>query len=178
MIKKILSLIYWLFFIALLLIAGLYFFSNPRSNTKFSLYAVESGSMSPAIPQGSIVLVQQSPTYKKNDIINFRDPANPKKTTTHRITKVNDNKEPTKITYVTKGDANKTIDIEERSSGDVIGKVSYSLPFLGYIVLFAKTQIGFIIFIVIPVTLIVYTELINIKNEIAKMLKNRKKKND
>jgi hypothetical protein len=99
---------------------------------------------------------------------------NPKLTTTHRIyeVKIEDGKEQ----YITKGDANDAPDSVPTSKDLVLGKTIFSIPLLGYPVSFAKTREGLIILVVIPATIIVYSEAITIKNEAAKLLAERRKR--
>lgn len=143
------------------------------------LFTVESGSMSPKIPTGSIVISKPSNTYQKGDMITFKSAAdsgnnNPKYTTTHRIYEVKSTKG--KEEYVTKGDANNAPDITPTGKDLVLGKAVFSIPLIGYPIAFAKTRDGLIILVIIPATIIIYSELMNIKNEAKKLIKERKKK--
>jgi signal peptidase len=167
-VKTIINLIYYLIFFVLVLIAGAYLFTNPKIKTNFMLFAVETGSMSPKIPQGSIVLIQKRDSYQNGDVITFRDEGNPKSSVTHRVVDVSEDKDLGKISYRVRGDANEDPDPELVQSTRVLGRTVFSLPFVGYAVVFAKTQMGFILLIVVPATLIISSELGNIKNEITK----------
>jgi len=140
------------------------------------LYTVQSGSMSPTIPTGSVIFSRTEPTYAVGDIITFkpeseRQMKKPINTTTHRITRIETNDQ--KTTYKTKGDANNAEDGFLVANDLVMGRCFLSLPFLGFPLSFAKTQTGLIVLIVIPATIIVYNELMNIKKEIAKLLKKK-----
>jgi len=55
-----------------------------------------------------------------------------------------------------------------------VGKVELSIPFVGYPIAFAKTLPGLIVLIIVPGTIIVYNELLNIKKEIIELLKKKK----
>ncbi len=81
-------------------------------------------------------------------------------------------------TFQTKGDANEDPDYNDISENLVIGKVIFSFPYLGRVVSFAKTQIGFIVLVIIPATIIVYSELMSVKNELKKKFKKSVKKED
>lgn len=179
-IRNISNKVYWLIFICLIvisLLAMLSEFGIPKQN---QILVVQSGSMEPAIKTGSIVIVQPNNNYSKGDIITFKKiiavDANTRRLQliTHRIWDVKKVKEG--ITYITKGDANKSPDMESINKDYVIGKVAFSVPYIGYPVGFAKTQNGFILLIVIPATIIIYSELVNIKNEAMRLLKERKTK--
>lgn len=137
------------------------------------MYAVKSGSMEPKIPTGSLVFDEKSSGYKVGDVITFRIPNN-KDTVTHRIVQIKtDLKNDT--FYVVKGDANQASDPNPVPKDDVVGKVSHSVPYFGYLVSFVKTLPGLIIFIIIPATIIIYQELVNIKTEIAKIRATKRK---
>jgi signal peptidase I len=164
---------YGLFTFLLLIIAlaviGSYFNING-----YKIYTVQSGSMEPAIQTGSVVIDHQSDIYEKGDVVSFSPNKDPKNIVTHRILA---SKTENGITYfATKGDANSTPDIDVIQSSMILGKVILSIPLLGYPIAFARTQTGLILLIIIPATIIVYSELVNIKNEIAKSLAERRKK--
>ena len=137
------------------------------------LFTVLSGSMEPAIKTGSMVLVSPQEKYIVGDVITFKTEAErnsrqPKETITHRITGII--MEEGMEEYITKGDANSSQDGGKVDKGLVVGKTVLTLPYLGYIGAYAKTQAGLIILVIIPATLIIYSEMVSIKNEIVKML--------
>jgi len=170
---------YWITVTSLLLVAGITaapIFDTPNG---IKLYTVQSGSMTPEIPVGSLVITKPLSDYQKNDIITFKteqDRAikNPKHTITHRIYEIKT--ENNKTEYITKGDANNTPDPKPVKKDLILGKVIFTVPFLGFPISFAKTKKGFISLIVIPATIIIYSEVLKIKNEIAKIFQEKKKK--
>ena len=123
---------------------------------------------------GSVVLVKPQDIYQKGDIVTVADPKNPKTPVTHRIFSIQD--ATAGATFQTKGDANESPDIEDRLQKDVLGKVYFSVPYVGYVVSYGKTRDGLIFLVIIPVTIIIYSELMTIKNETVKLLKDRKKR--
>lgn len=132
-------------------------------------FTVLTGSMTPTIPQGSIVYTQKNTSYQKGDIITFENKA--KQTVTHRIVeKVNKNKE---VFYKTKGDANNTADQELVSEKEIVGKNIFSIPHVGKITIFLKTPQGFISLIVFPILVFIGFELWNIKKEIEKNVEKK-----
>jgi signal peptidase I len=136
--------------------------------------------MEPAIKTGSLIFILPSKKYGEGDIITYksekdRDVKTPDITTTHRIIEIETEEE---YVYKTKGDANKSADISLVSEDLVLGKVVFSVPYFGHLIDFTKTQTGFILLIVIPATILVYGEILNIRKEAIKILKNRKKKGD
>lgn len=137
----------------------------------YKLYSVSTGSMSPIISAGSLVLVKPQPDYKTKDIVTFKT-QKPTETITHRI--VIKRQVDNQIQYLTKGDANKSKDTEILLKQNIIGKVLFSVPFVGNIVSYSKTLQGLVILIIIPATLLIYSEIINIKNETIRLIKERK----
>lgn len=105
---------------------------------------VLSGSMEPAIPVGSIVMIKPMDTesLRIGDVICYR--ASDAMLVTHRITEISE------TGFVTKGDANEEIDQKIVNQKDVVGSVVLSLPFIGYLGSFVRTPVGFIILLVLP----------------------------
>jgi signal peptidase I len=174
LIRKTGKILYGLVFAVLIIIAGLVAISVFKIPGNYKLLTVQSGSMEPSIKKGAVVVVKPAVDYQKGDVITVVEPANPKVSLTHRIFEIKE--KDGKTFYVTKGDANDTPDMEERPKENVVGKVLFSVPYVGYPVSFAKTQFGLIVLIIIPVIIIIYSELINIKNEAQRLLKERKKR--
>ncbi len=111
--------------------------------------------MSPTINTGDLVVVKPSLKYKKGDVVTFLSKTN--FNTTHRIISINNNQ------IETKGDANKTSDQEQINPSKIIGKVFYIIPYFGRLIMFVKSLPGLITLIIIPSTIIVYREFIQIK---------------
>ncbi len=139
---------------------------------------VRSGSMSPTIGVGSVAVVsarQNLPVYKTGDVIAFRSEKNSKTIITHRIVGV----EPLKsggIVYKTKGDANKDPDATLVKQENVLGKTHIVVPYVGKILAFAKSDIGFPLLIIFPAVFVILLEAISIIREIRK--KRRQHKNE
>ena len=137
----------------------------------FKVKIVLSGSMEPTIKTGSIVVVKPADDYKIGDIVTFQKRID-KEPTTHRIEEI-------RVVggspiYTTKGDANNAEDRGEIQKEEIIGKVLFSIPYLGYIINFVQKPIGFSLIIVLPAIVIVYDEAKKIWKEITK-LKNKGK---
>lgn len=176
-IKKVFNLVYTVFIVAIVTLAVAMAFSVLRGPFGLRVFVVQSGSMEPAIKTGSIVIILPQKEYQEKDVITFlADPKanlkDLKSTVTHRIVKVN--KDKNKVSYMVQGDANNASDREPIPASSVLGKVQLAVPWAGYAVAFTKTQVGFIMLVIVPATLIVYSELMNIKHEIAKMLAKKK----
>ncbi|HGE72703.1 TPA: signal peptidase I [Candidatus Poribacteria bacterium] len=140
----------------------------------YKFFTVDSGSMEPKIRTGSLVMVMRRKNYNLGDIITFKVPGS-KNTVTHRIIDIIETNHD--IYYKVKGDANKVSDSKPVFIENVIGKVIFAIPYLGFPISFAKTLQGLIVLIVIPSTIIIYSEILSIKNEVVKLMMNRRKKN-
>lgn len=89
----------------------------------------------PEIPTGAVVFTKEGEfSPKKGDIITFH---NGDTVVTHRVVK----KE--KDIFITKGDANKTEDPVPAEASQIIGRVVFHLPYLGYVIHFLKARIPF-----------------------------------
>lgn len=138
------------------------------------IFTVMTGSMEPTLKTGSLVFVKEGKDFKKDNIITFKKADDLKETITHRIVSVGE--EDGVKYYEVKGDANPSADSEKVGIYKVIGRVFFWIPFLGYIVSFAKTPVGVIFLVVIPATVIIYEEIGNIRKEVKKWKKEKKKK--
>ena len=123
-----------------------------------SLYIVQSGSMEPAMKTGSLAIVRstEADILAAGDVITFKD-ADSGKLITHRITGVNilgDSYE-----FITKGDANENVDQTAVAPADIIGKVMFSIPLIGYLLNIAQTKTGLLFMVMVPGALIIFLEL-------------------
>lgn len=158
------------FLVGLIIVVGISAIPFPHN---YKLYTVTSGSMEPTILRGSVVIVKPIKEYKVHDIVTIHT-QEPGKTVTHRIIKkIEKDKQ---VTFKTKGDANTSKDSEVLLPQNIIGKVFFSIPIIGYPIAFSKTLPGLIILIVIPATIIIYNELITIKNEALRLIQKRKQR--
>lgn len=159
-------------FLFILLLVFLSYFNNPL---KLRLYGVASQSMYPTLKKGDLILVKRQNNYKKGGIITFSNPIGIKKsdTVTHRIVDIK--KEKGHTIYKTMGDANNGPDGWKVGENNIVGITTYSLPLLGYIISASKTPYGFVLLILIPAFILLYTEIHNIKNELSNLFKSSKK---
>lgn len=134
-------------------------------------FIVQSGSMAPSIPVGSVVLVRTAPVYNQNDIITFHNEGKAQSIVTHRVVFARNTNG--QNTYITGGDVNKDVDRYEVKHADIVGKVYFTLPAIGYAVDFAKTPKGFILLVIIPATIIVYEEIRSVQRELAKLFRRK-----
>jgi len=163
------KIIYYVFIVFIGVIALLLIVSAFPITGNYKLMVVQSGSMTPAIKMGSVVVVKPADEYKIGDVISFGEVTRTKAPTTHRIYDI-------KVTegipsYITKGDANNAPDQREVLQREVIGKVLFSVPYIGFAVSAAQKPIGFMLIIIVPAVIIVYDEIRKIIEEVKKSKK-------
>jgi len=130
-------------------------------------YVVLSGSMEPAMSPGDVIIVNSVPAsaIERNDVITFggQDGDTP---TTHRVIEVVEQDGTT--AFRTQGDANEDPDgslvTPDELQGKVLSPGGYLLviPLIGYLINFASTQSGFVLFVAVPVSLLVLNEIWNV----------------
>ena len=101
-----------------------------------------SGSMTPTIPVGDIVVdapvtAAQASHFHVGQIISFRAAPGSPEIVTHRIVAVR--VQDGAVSYITKGDANNSADSTPRPASDVIGLYSFSIPRGGYVIVAMHT---------------------------------------
>ncbi len=101
------------------------------------LFYVSSGSMTPTIPVGSLILVKETDIdgIQVQDVITYMDGGTP---VTHRVIALDDGREQ----FITQGDANEIADPFPVEAEQIIGKVVHHIPFVGYLFPFLKSKHG------------------------------------
>lgn len=104
----------------------------PRA-THGSALTVLTGSMTPGIPVGSVVIVRpvDPGTLKVGDIATYQVAPGKAEYITHRIVRINAKKSPEVFRF--KGDANRGPDINPVPAGAIRGQVWFHVPYLGAI---------------------------------------------
>ena len=173
---KILKIIYSIFVAFIVVVALLLIVSVLPITGNYKIMIVQSGSMEPAIKQGSVVIIKPTSDYKIGDVITFGPYSKTKAPTSHRIydIKVVDGQP----VYITKGDVNNAPDAREIQEKDIIGKVLFDVPYIGYAVNFAKKPLGFGLIIIVPAAVIVIDEVKKIIHEIKEKKTNEVEKTD
>ena len=120
--------------------------------------SVQSASMIPTFSKGDLVEVNRVPyaSLSVGDVITFKSAENNNALFTHRIIQAPTNQNSFKI--VTKGDANQGPDMPIPVTS-VLGKVSHSVPKLGFLVDIVTKPLGLLLLIYIPALSIVIGEL-------------------
>ncbi|NBK97459.1 MAG: signal peptidase I [Erysipelotrichia bacterium] len=103
-------------------------------------YIIKSGSMSPSIPKGSLVYIQNETfdEIKSGDVIAYEKELD---VVVHRVYEIDLTHQQLK----TKGDANQGVDDAYVHESMILGKVVLSIQFLGYFVLFIKSVPGMLL---------------------------------
>ena len=169
--KRVFKLINIVLTITLIVIAvGVAFIATPTFGNQALI--VRSGSMSPTISVGSIVVARAieqnlisplaftTPFYNSGEIIAYRSEKNSKTIVTHRIVGVEAGKDG--VFYQTKGDANDSADSWQVNQQNILGKVYFSIPYVGQLLAFAKSDLGFPLLIIFPASIVILIEIINI----------------
>lgn len=135
----------------------------------YQLKTVLSGSMEPGIHTGSIIAMKQGGDMKrfvKGDVITFH--MDEKTIVTHRVAQVI--KRDGKIYYETKGDSNKSTDMNPVSSDQVIGEYTgFTVPYIGYFTEFAKSKEGNAILMIIPGILLLAYSVFTVWKALSKL---------
>ena len=124
----------------------------------YRMYVVMSGSMSPAFDTGSLVFVKQTEplSIAEGDIITYSSATDSERLTTHRVVGIN---RENGLNFVTRGDANNVNDPNMVAAGNLVGMVTGSVPYIGYLLGYAQTSQGLVLLIFIPGFLILLLEL-------------------
>jgi signal peptidase len=172
--KLVTNTISWMLVLVVMFFAGGLILTKQDNQWGIRAFHVETGSMTPTIPVGSLVVVRHQDGYAVNDVITFRLENNAEAFVTHRVASIEQDDDINKLLYETKGDANKTVDPEKVPITRVVGRVVWHAPYLGIPMAWVRTQTGFIALIVVPATILIYSELVSIKNEIVNAWRGRK----
>jgi len=147
--------------LVIVVICAVFTFLAPRFGWRVD--AVLSGSMEPALNIGSVEVTKP---VSKNDIqvgniITFRSLGNPQLIVSHRVVDI------TSEGFITKGDANQDNDETIVPPQNVLGKVVFHVPYVGYVIWAVRTPVGFMLALVVPAAVLIIMEIMNIRMELA-----------
>jgi len=150
----------------LLMVAGILTYIAPHLG--WHIDGVRSGSMAPAIERGTLVIGKsvRPETIAVSDIIIFRPVGVGENLLVHRAISI-EAKSPR--LFQTKGDAETKPDPYPVPARNVMAKVLYSLPLLGYLAMFLKTPYGFVMSVVVPGLMIIAVCVYGIRRELTRM---------
>ena len=113
-------------------------------------YVVRSGSMTPTIDTGDLVITRSaSPSEVKiGEIAMFKDPEDAGRLITHRVRAIHERNG--RFYFVTRGDANTGFEHWNVPATATLGKVAYRIPKLGYLIAPVSTGYGKLLLVVLP----------------------------
>jgi signal peptidase len=145
-------------------------------------YVVISSSMSPTIHAGDAVIVNaiSATAVSEGDIITFRRGETAEirqgqageNLVTHRVVDIVQSESGVK--FKTKGDANEEADQKLVPADALVGRVMFSIPYIGHVIAFAGTQLGLILLVALPLGLLVLGELY----DLARAARNSREASD
>lgn len=107
----------------------------------FGTAVVLSGSMEPTLHVNDVIFVRPAEHYQQDDIVVYQSQG---MLVVHRIKSIDGD------TVITRGDNNNTDD-DPIALSAILGKVGFSIPFVGLLVKFLKTPIGIFVIILAAV---------------------------
>ncbi|MCJ7509916.1 MAG: signal peptidase I [Dehalococcoidia bacterium] len=115
----------------------------------YNSYVIYSGSMQPAVKVGSLLVSRPVDVndLRVGDVITYRSPGN-HTMLTHRI--VDMRQEDGEWVFQTKGDANPGPDPQEVILHGQVTKMVFDIPYLGYVVDFARSIQGVVLLLLVP----------------------------
>lgn len=162
--KKASNYITSIFFVLVFILIGLVHITHfDLTRLPLAIRVVESGSMQPRIPVGSLIITRQiGPNQiRSGNVISFK--VN-NEILTHRIISVSKNDKGVKLE--TKGDNSTSKDPGFISEVDVLGKLVLVIPYLGYVLLFFQRPAGLLLIACVIVgTLMIHNIVMLIKKE-------------
>lgn len=114
----------------------------------YKFYDVLTGSMSPTINPGSLIVVKEidDSEIKEGDIITFKGNST-SNITTHRVVEVIEKDK--NIKFQTKGDANDVLDSMLIDGNLLVGKVVFDIPYMGKVMSFINQYRVVIVILII-----------------------------
>lgn len=175
---RFINIFFYTIFVTLMIgVAGLLVGSMLPIPGNIELKIVKSGSMEPNIPTGSLVVVKPSSSYGIGDVVTFGADTQTEVPTTHRIVGFEADENGRSV-YRTKGDANEDSDANTVARSEVIGKVVFHVPYVGFVLDFARQPLGFALLIGVPAALIILEEVMTIVKEVKAGVRRRKRKEE
>ena len=115
----------------------------------YNNYVIYSGSMEPTVKVGSLLLTRPADVedLQVGDVITYRSPGN-HTTLTHRIVSIG--QQDGQRVFTTKGDASLEPDPREIILRGQVSKMAFDIPYLGYVVDFAKSTQGVVLLLLVP----------------------------
>lgn len=121
-------------------------------------YVVLSDSMEPAYSAGDVVIVKSvSPeNINEGDVVTFDWSNAADGRVTHRVIGVEQREQ--QLYFETKGDANEDADPQAVPASQVVGRVWFGIPHIGYGLWFARSKAGIALLVIVPAGLLILAE--------------------
>jgi signal peptidase len=121
------------------------------------LQNVQSGSMAPTYPVGSLLVVGQvdAAHVETGAAIVFEDPRTPGRLITHRVVRISPGDD---LQFVTRGDANATVDPVPVPARLVRGHVLWQVTYLGSLLDWLQWPRSFVVLVLLPGLLLAWLE--------------------
>jgi signal peptidase len=141
--------------IILLIAFAAFTFLAPRFGWRVD--AVFTGSMEPALKVGGVVITcpAEADEISAGDIITYYSPQT-ENLTCHRVMAIQGG---SSLYFQTKGDANEDVDAVVVPVENVVGRVCFHIPYLGYATQFVKTRLGLILTLFLPGLIVILLEI-------------------
>jgi signal peptidase I len=125
-------------------------------------YSVQSGSMTPTIRTGDLVISQtiHPEQAQIGDIVMFKDPGGTGELISHRVRAIHLRGD--RAYFITRGDANSGFEHWNVPESGTVGQVVYRLPKLGYVIGGVSSPAGKLLFVALPAVLLLVLGLIRI----------------
>lgn len=125
-------------------------------------HTVLTGSMEPAISPGDVVVEEPiSPRAASiGDVVTFRDPEDQSRLITHRVVAIR--RAGAHLWFRTQGDANNTTEHWRIAGSGQLGRVAYTLPWIGHVAVLTHTGTGLLLLVIVPVLALAVDELLRI----------------
>ena len=148
----------------LLTLASFSVYISPRFGWRVA--GLRSGSMAPQLNTGDMVVTRPvlPEAVKVGDIIIFRSVDKRDNMISHRVVSI---ERSSPFSFKTKGDANENADPFVVPDENLVGKLAFHAPVLGYGVLFLQTKSGLMVSLVIPGIIILAACLKSLRYELA-----------
>ncbi|MBM2825616.1 MAG: hypothetical protein HW402_1280 [Dehalococcoidales bacterium] len=151
--------------LCLLMLAGFSVYLLPHFGWRID--GLRSGSMAPQLKTGDLVATHllEPQAVAVGDIITFHLDGRDDRLVSHRVIGIQGN---SPLSFQTKGDANDTPDPFITPARDLVGRVSFHFPLLGYAIIPLKTVSGLLVALVVPGLIIIWVCLSSIRHELVK----------
>lgn len=119
---------------------------------------VLSGSMEPAFSAGDVLIERgvEPRQVKVGQVVTFREPGT-ERMMTHRVRTIE--ARGARLVFTTKGDADNGVQRWAIDPGDELGQPVWRIPVIGYVAMLAKTPLGLVAIVLLPLLLVAAWEI-------------------